>query len=216
MSAAKIENKKHEDTSSATGYIFFSISSLVSCNLVSIMSIKIMIFLRSNSFYKIVILSILSILLFFFNLESKELAKFNDWTAFAEGEGKNLACMAVSKPKKAEGNYSRRGDIFAIVTHLPGQNKWNEFSIVAGYNFQPNSNPDVTIGDMKFQLFTSGSRAWSFSPSEDDKIVKFLKNSMKMKVVGTSSRGTITNDTYSLVGFSKAYQKINEACNKKK
>ncbi len=177
------------------------------------MSIKIMIFLRSNSFSKIVILSIL---LFFFNLESKELAKFNDWTAFAEGEGKNLACMAVSKPKKAEGNYSRRGDIFAIVTHLPGQNKWNEFSIVAGYNFQPNSNPDVTIGDMKFQLFTSGSRAWSFSPSEDDKIVKFLKNSMKMKVVGTSSRGTITNDTYSLVGFSKAYQKINEACNKKK
>ena len=172
-----------------------------------------MIFLRSNSFYKIVILSIS---LFFFNLESKELAKFNDWTAFAEGEGKNLACMAVSKPKKAEGNYSRRGDIFAIVTHLPGQNKWNEFSIVAGYNFQPNSNPDVTIGDIKFQLFTSGSRAWSFSPSEDDKIVKYLKNSMKMKVVGTSSRGTITNDTYSLVGFSKAYQKINEACNKKK
>ncbi len=172
-----------------------------------------MIFLQSNSFYKIVILSIL---LFFFNLESKELAKFNDWTAFAEGEGKNLACMAVSKPKKAEGNYSRRGDIFAIVTHLPGQNKWNEFSIVAGYNFQPNSNPDVTIGDMKFQLFTSGSRAWSFSPSEDDKIVKYLKNSMKMKVVGTSSRGTITNDTYSLVGFSKAYQKINEACKKKK
>ena len=155
------------------------------------------------------------IFLFFFNLESKELAKFNDWSAFAEGEGKNLACMAVSKPKKAEGDYSRRGDVFAIVTHLPGQNKWNEFSIVAGYNYQPNSNPDVTIGDMKFQLFTSGSRAWSFSPSEDEKIVKFLKNSMKMKVVGTSSRGTITSDTYSLVGFSKAYQKINEACKKK-
>ena len=54
MSAAKIENKKHEDTSSATGYIFFSISSLVSCNLVSIMSIKIMNFLQSNFFYKIV------------------------------------------------------------------------------------------------------------------------------------------------------------------
>lgn len=171
-----------------------------------------MIFLQSLFLNKFIISFIF---LFFFNLESKELAKFNDWSAFAEGEGKNLACMAVSKPKKAEGNYSRRGDVFAIVTHLPGQNKWNEFSIVAGYNYQPNSNPDVTIGDMKFQLFTSGSRAWSFSPSEDEKIVKFLKNSMKMKVVGTSSRGTITNDTYSLVGFSKAYQKINEACKKK-
>ena len=176
------------------------------------MSIKIMIFLQSSFFNKILILSITFL---FFNLESKELAKFNDWSAFAEGEGKNLACMAVSKPKKSEGKYSRRGDIFAIVTHLPGQNKWNEFSIVAGYNYQPNSNPDVTIGDMKFQLFTSGSRAWSFSPSEDEKIVKYLKNSMKMKVKGTSSRGTITNDIYSLVGFSKAYQKINEACKKK-
>ena len=148
-----------------------------------------MIFLQSLFLNKFIISFIF---LFFFNLESKELAKFNDWSAFAEGEGKNLACMAVSKPKKAEGNYSRRGDVFAIVTHLPGQNNWNEFSIVAGYNYQPNSNPDVTIGDMKFQLFTSGSRAWSFSPSEDEKIVKFLKNSMKMKVVGTSSRGTIT------------------------
>ena len=145
---------------------------------------------------------------------SKEIGNFSDWAAYAEGEGKNLACMAVSKPKKSEGKYSRRGDIFAIVTHVPGQNKWNEFSIVAGYNYEPNSNPDVTIGDMKFQLFTSGSRAWSFSPSEDEKIVKYLKNSMKMKVIGTSSRGTITNDTYSLVGFSKAYQKINEACKK--
>lgn len=172
-----------------------------------------MIFLQSLFLNKFIISFIF---LFFFNLESKELAKFNDWSAFAEGEGKNLACMAVSKPKKAEGDYSRRGDVFAIVTHLPGQNKWNEFSIVAGYNYQPNSNPDVTIGDMKFQLFTSGSRAWSFSPSEDEKIVKFLKNSMKMKVVGTSSRGTITSDTYSLVGFSKAYQKISEACKKKK
>ena len=171
-----------------------------------------MIFLQSLFLNKFIISFIF---LFFFNLESKELAKFNDWSAFAEGEGKNLACMAVSKPKKAEGDYSRRGDVFAIVTHLPGQNKWNEFSIVAGYNYQPNSNPDVTIGDMKFQLFTSGSRAWSFSPSEDEKIVKFLKNSMNMKVVGTSSRGTITSDTYSLVGFSKAYQKINEACKKK-
>ena len=33
-----------------------------------------------------------------------------------------------------------------------------------------------------------------------------------LKVVGTSSRGTITTDSYSLQGFTKAYQKINEAC----
>ena len=145
---------------------------------------------------------------------TKELAKFNDWTAFAEGEGKNLACMAVSKPKKSEGNYTKRGDVFAIITHLPGQKKWNEFSVVAGYNYKTNSNPEILIDQKKFQLFTSGSRAWSFSPSDDEKIINFLKKSIKMKVVGTSSRGTITTDSFSLLGFSKAYKKINEACNK--
>ena len=146
--------------------------------------------------------------------DAKELAKFKDWAAFAEGEGKNLACMAVSKPKKSEGDYSKRGDVFAIITHLPGQKKWNEFSVVAGYNYKTNSNPEILIDQKKFQLFTSGSRAWSFSPSDDEKIINFLKKSMKMKVVGTSSRGTMTTDTFSLLGFSKAYKKINEACNK--
>ena len=162
------------------------------------------------------ILSALIITLGFISVKSKELGKYNDWSAYAEGEGKNLACLAVSKPKNAEGDYKRRGEIFAVVTHLPGQNKWNEFSIIAGYNYKADSNPEVTIGDAKFQLFTSGSRAWGFSPPDDEKIIKVLKSSMKMRVIGTSTRGTITTDTYSLVGFSKAYQKINEACQKKK
>ena len=184
-------------------------STIVSCNLVLIMSIKIMF----NFSYLTILIT--SLLLFVGLIESKEISKFKDWSSYAEGEGKNLACMAVSKPKKSEGNYKRRGDVFAIITHLPGQDKFNEFSIVAGYNFKTDSNPEATIGDMKFQLFTSGSRAWSFSPSDDEKIIKYLKSSMKMKIVGTSSRGTITTDTYSLIGFSKAYQAINEACNKK-
>ena len=76
-------------------------------------------------------------------------------------------------------------------------------------------NFDIQIGDLKLQLFTSGSRAWSFSVRDDIKIINAMKTSIRMKVIGTSSRGTITNDTYSLLGFSKAYQKINEACQKK-
>ena len=148
-------------------------------------------------------------------VEAKEIAKFKDWKAYSEGEGKNKACMAISEPLSHEGDYKKRGDIFAIITHLPGQNKWDEFSIVAGYNYKNGSNPDIQIGDLKLQLFTSGSRAWSFSVRDDLKIINSMKTSLRMKVVGTSSRGTITTDTYSLLGFSKIYQKINEACKKK-
>ena len=64
--------------------------------------------------------------------------------------------MAVSKPKTAEGNYKRRGEIFAVITHFTGQNKWNEFSIIAVIIIKLIVILK-TIGDSKFQLFTSGS-----------------------------------------------------------
>ena len=179
-----------------------------------IMSIKNMSF-KLLSFSKFFFIFLLTLFFMQFNVFGKKLAKFKDWTAYSEGEAKNKACMAVSKPIKHEGNYKKRGEIFAIVTHMPGQEKWDEFSIVAGYNYKDGSNPDIQIGDLKLQLFTSGSRAWSFSVREDLKIINSMKTALKMKVVGTSSRGTITTDSYSLQGFTKAYQKINEACQKK-
>jgi hypothetical protein len=37
-----------------------------------------------------------------------------------------------------------------------------------------------------------------------------------MVVRGQSNRGTKTTDTYSLVGFSAAYQAINQACGVKR
>ena len=45
------------------------------------------------------------------NVELKQIGKFKDWTAYSEGEGRNLACMAVSKPKKEEGDYKKRGEV---------------------------------------------------------------------------------------------------------
>ena len=50
------------------------------------------------------------------NVELKQIGKFKDWTAYSEGEGRNLACMAVSKPKKEEGDYKKRGEVFSIIS----------------------------------------------------------------------------------------------------
>ena len=49
------------------------------------------------------------------NVELKQIGKFKDWTAYSEGEWRNLACMAVSKPKKEEGDYKKRGEVFSII-----------------------------------------------------------------------------------------------------
>lgn len=135
-----------------------------------------------------------------------------DWSAFRYKEDGETVCYMASEPKKAEGDYTDRGDVYAIVTHRPASNRIGEVSINAGYAYQKESSVRLKIGSNSWDLFTNGSSAWAPSPEDDQAIVKAMKGGSNMTVKGTSSRGTLTTDTYSLLGFSKAYGAISQAC----
>jgi len=51
--------------------------------------------------------------------------------------------------------------------------------------------------------------AWT---EEDSKVVFAMKKGLVLKVTGESSRGTITEDIYTLNGFTAAYNKLTEEC----
>ncbi len=141
------------------------------------------------------------------------LGQFGDWRAFEfRDEAGEKVCFMSSKPKKDEGNYTRRGDIFAYVTHWPSKGHRNMINIDAGYTYKPNSTVSLAIGNDKFTLATEGEKAWAYDQSDDDKISDAIKHGSRMIIKGTSSRGTLTTDTYSLSGTSKALEAINEAC----
>ena len=118
----------------------------------------------------------------------------------------------ASTPKKAEGDYTSRGDIFAIVTHRPASNRIGEVSINAGYTYKQKSSVRLKIGSRSWDLFTEGASAWAPTSQEDKAIIKAMRAGSSMTVKGTSTRGTLTTDTYSLLGFSKAFGAINQAC----
>ncbi|MEE8247875.1 MAG: invasion associated locus B family protein, partial [Alphaproteobacteria bacterium] len=63
-----------------------------------------------------------------------------------------------------------------------------------------------------WDLFTNGASAWAPTAVDDKAIVKSMRAGSSMTVKGTSSRGTQTTDTYSLLGFSKALGAITKAC----
>ena len=67
-------------------------------------------------------------------------------------------------------------------------------------------------GKKKFSLFTLKDRAWAETPELDSKIVLAMKSGNKLLVSGTSSRGTKTEDTYSLFGFTASLKLIDKAC----
>jgi invasion protein IalB len=144
--------------------------------------------------------------------EVKTIGQFRDWTAYTYQEGGSQVCYMASRPQKDEGNYTRRGEIFAIVSHRPAENARNIVSFVAGYPYNSGSEVSVTIDNSKqFTLFTHDETAWAYD-GDDAKLVGAMKAGGTMVVKGTSSRGTATTDTYSLMGFTNAYEKITEAC----
>lgn len=147
------------------------------------------------------------------NTVPTELGEFKDWTAYFYKEGKNTVCYMASTPKKDEGNYKTRGDIYAIVTHRPADKSYNVVNFVAGYPYKKGQKVVVKIGTTSFtNLFTNGDNAWAPDTATDKMLVEAMKRGERMIVEGVSARGTKTKDTYSLAGFSGAYKAISEKC----
>ena len=158
-------------------------------------------------------------LLTFFSQEAsaqsvRVLLESRDWTAYSFQEKGKTVCYIASAPTKAVGNYTRRGDIFMLVTHRPAEKLWNEVSISTGYTFKDKSQVGLTIGKQKFKFFTGGDTAWAYDTTADQKIINAMIRGSTLKAVGYSSRGTKTTDTYSLRGFTAAYKAINNTCKK--
>ncbi|MCF8479225.1 MAG: invasion associated locus B family protein [Rhodospirillum sp.] len=134
-----------------------------------------------------------------------------DWTAYTMTENGNTVCYVASQPKKDEGNYTARDEIYALVTHRPAQKQLYVVTIYAGYPYKEGSSVDVSIDNVDYQLFTQGETAWA-SDDMDKKIVTAMKRGVTMVVKGTSSKGTSTRDTYSLNGITASLSTIDKAC----
>lgn len=143
--------------------------------------------------------------------EPKQIGKFGFWTAMTFDEDGRTACYVLSEPTRKEGNYTRRGDVYALVTHRPAQNSFGIVSFTAGYDYKPDVMIKAEVDGTGFDLFTQGDTAWA-QDGEDAKIVDAMVKGKTLVVSGESSRGTKTVDTYSLTGFGKALQAINKAC----
>ena len=144
--------------------------------------------------------------------QPKQLGKFSDWTSYVLMERGNKVCYMVSKPTKAKGKYTNRGEIFALITHRPSENTKDVFSYITGYTYKQGSDATVTIDGKKFILFTQDDTAWAPDANADSKLASAIRTGSKMVVKGTSSRGTLTTDTYSLKGSGAAYKAITKEC----
>lgn len=144
--------------------------------------------------------------------EPKLIGEYGDWTAYMFMENNGKVCYMVSKPKKTEGNYTKRGDVFVLITHRPAEKSKNVFSYIAGYTYKQNSEVTVNVNNQTFNLFTQDDSAWAPDENVDNKITDAIKRGSSLVVKGASARGTDTVDTFGLSGSSSAYKAISVEC----
>lgn len=137
---------------------------------------------------------------------------FDDWSAFADGKGRSKACYIASVPKKETSNYKSRGNTYILVTHRPAEKTSSVFELRAGYVYRKDSEVTVNIDGQLYNLFTDRGTAWARDAKVDRLISRMMIRGKSMTVTGFSARGTKTEDTYSLAGFTAAYNAIGKAC----
>ncbi|HEY9078516.1 invasion associated locus B family protein [Magnetovibrio sp.] len=141
------------------------------------------------------------------------LLESGDWQAIKELENGNPVCVMSAEPQKSEGKYTQRGTALTIISHRPKEKRIGEVGFQAGYTFKSGSEPTATIdGKTTFKLFTQGGHAWALDAAADKALVAAMRAGGTLVVKGVSSRGTETTDTYSLKGFTAAWNAINKAC----
>ncbi|MBK20334.1 MAG: hypothetical protein CMM52_16000 [Rhodospirillaceae bacterium] len=140
---------------------------------------------------------------------------FKEWSVHVTGKKKKRICYLHGEPKKSSGKYKRRGATYLQVTHRVADRARNEVSITAGYSYKKGSEVTVKIDGKNFSMFTDGGTAWARDAAGDKALVAAMRAGKTMIVSGTSGRGTLTSDRYSLSGFTAAHKAITRACGNK-
>lgn len=143
------------------------------------------------------------------------LGTFRDWNVykFEDPEQDQTICYIASEPKKQEGNYTRRDPPALLVTRRSNPEVVDEVSVQPGYSYAEGSEVEVEVDRRSdYSLFTRGEHAWTKTRQDDQALINSMRRGTNLTVRGTSVKNTYSLDTYSLLGFTAAYEAMVAAC----
>jgi hypothetical protein len=163
-----------------------------------------------------VIITTIIVLAFYGNLQQangqKMLSKNGSWASYTYEKGGTLTCYMYTKPVKKTGNYKKRDEPNLMVTRR-SPNAIEEVSITSGYPYKKGVPVKINIDGKKINFrLIENEHAWADSPEQDKAMIKAMIKGNKLVVRGTSRKGTYSQDSYTLKGFTASYKAIVKAC----
>ena len=150
-----------------------------------------------------------STIIFFVSFSNNLLAlEKGSWTLTKDKDW----CYIGTLPIKSDlPETKKRGDNYILVYKIIGSDE-NIVQVEAGYQYNLEKDIIVKIDNTFFKFYStedSSDTAWTDS---DEKVIYAMKKGLELVLSGQSTRGTITNDTYTLKGFTSAINKLNKDC----
>ncbi len=107
----------------------------------------------------------------------------------------------------------KRSESGLFVYFVPNKKVEGQVTFTGGYTFEPKSSVELVIDGKSFELsLVQGEWAWAASSENDAKIIAAMKRGAKAVLSARSERGTATKDTFSLTGFTAAYDDSKKRC----
>ena len=139
--------------------------------------------------------------------------QFKNWTAQNTNINGQQVCYAVSSPIASDPKNLNRAESRIFVSFRANDKIQNEISVTSGYNYKASSKVNVAIEKKEFNFETEDNFAWLTKYEDEISLIELMRKSTQAKITATSVRGTKTIDTFSLNGFSDAYEAAKKNCN---
>jgi len=142
----------------------------------------------------------------------RQLGEHRAWSSYAANDATGAVCFAMVKPESVTPMPDGYTQAYIYITNRPAEGVVNEFNLVAGFTFQPDSRATISVGSQAFNLFTQNDAAWLDDASQASALASAIRAGVNMVVEGTSAAGIKITQTYSLSGATAAQQSINSNC----
>jgi hypothetical protein len=140
------------------------------------------------------------------------LGEHRAWSSYGASDAAGAVCFAMTKPESVTPTPDDYSQAYIYITNRPAENVANEFSLVAGFTFQPDSRATISVGGETFNLFTQNDAAWLDDAGQSDALASAIRAGSSMSVEGTTAAGIKVVQAYSLSGATAAQQSIGAEC----
>ena len=142
------------------------------------------------------------------------LGQYGEWGAYTASPGGKKVCFALAKPANSSTSPPNRprDPAWLFVSTRPAEKVKDEVSVIFGYGLKPNSDANIEVAGGSYAMYTQADGAWVKNAAEEPKLVEVMRKGQDLTVKGTSAKGTLSTDVYSLKGLSLALDKVGQEC----